>query len=256
MKISAIKFQFLFLALSLTMLQACSSPAVIGNPSGAVEDYVQLGLNYLSNGNRDQARFNLVRALEIAPNSIEANNAIALLYESESEFALAEKHYKNAIKRDKTFTQARNNYARFLYRQDRYKEARKQYQLVSEDVNYRLRPQGFIGLALSEKSLGNSQAAEAALARSYSLNPGNGSAILELAQLELDRGDYLSSKEYLDRFDDLGQPSPRSLSIGLQLADKFGLESTRESYSMALKNMYPDSREARTLILSEQSGAK
>lgn len=248
------KIRFLVLIATLVLLQACGSEPVKGNKEKALDDYIQLGLGYLSSGNRDQARANLLRALAIDPNSPVANDAIALLYQSEAEFDLAEKHFQFALKRDKKFTQSRNNYARFLYFQERFLEARNQYKLATEDVNYRLRPQAFLGLALSEKKLGNMASAEVALKRSTSLNPRGGSAILELAELKLEQQDYVTAKEYLDRFESIGQSIPRSLLLGLQLAEKFGDKNQRESYSMALRNMYPDSREAREFILSEKSG--
>jgi len=248
------KFRVLVLLVSVLFIQACGSEPVKGNPEKALDNYVQLGLGYLSSGNKDQARQNLLRALKIDPNSIVANNAIALLYQSEGEMALAEKHFKFVLNKDKNFTQGRNNYARFLYFEGRTKEARDQYKRVTEDVNYRLRTQAFIGLALSEKSLGNIGAAEAALQRSISLNPRAGAAVIELAELKMEQKDYVTAKGYLDRYENLGRPSPRSLQMGLNLAEKFGNKDQRASYSMALKNMFPDSRETRELILSERSG--
>ena len=251
----AMKYRLLILLVSALLVQACGSePVVRGNPEKALDDYVQLGLGYLSSGNKDQARKNLLRALEIDSSSIVANNAIALLYQSEGEMALAERHFKFVLDKDRKFSQGRNNYARFLYFEGRTEEARNQYRLVTEDVNYRLRTQAFIGLALSEKSLGNTGAAEAALQRSISLNPRTGAAVIELAQLKMEQKDYVTAKGYLDRYENLGRPSPRSLKIGLDLADKFGDEDQQASYSMALKNMFPDSRETRELILSERSG--
>jgi len=248
------KFRVLVLLVSVLFIQACGSEPVKGNPEKALDNYVQLGLGYLSSGNKDQARQNLLRALKIDPNSIVANNAIALLYQSEGEMALAEKHFKFVLNKDKNFTQGRNNYARFLYFEGRTKEARDQYKRVTEDVNYRLRTQAFIGLALSEKSLGNIGAAEAALQRSISLNPRAGAAVIELTELKMEQKDYVTAKGYLDRYENLGRPSPRSLQMGLNLAEKFGNKDQRASYSMALKNMFPDSRETRELILSERSG--
>lgn len=250
----AMNFRLLILLTTVWLIQACGSEPVRGNPDKALDDYVQLGLGYLSSGNKDQARQNLLRALNIDPNSIVANNAIALLYQSEGEAALAEKHFKYVLGKDKNFSQGRNNYARFLYFQGRTEEARDQYKIVTEDVNYRLRTQAFIGLALSEKSLGNTGAAEAALQRSISLNPREGAAVIELVQLKMEQKDYVTAKGYLDRYENLGRPSPRSLQLGLELAEKFGDQNQRASYSMALRNMFPNSRETRALILSEQSG--
>ena len=252
--IKQMKFKVFVLLIASLLLQACGSEPVKGNPQKALDDYVRLGLGYLSNGNRKQARQNLLRALRIDPNSLIANDAVALLYQSEGELALAEQHYKLALRKDKNFTQSRNNYARFLYFQGRMKEARDQYKLATEDVNYRLRPQTFIGLALSEKGLGNTDAAEAALLRAIALNHRAGNALLELVVLKIEQQDYVTAKGYLDRFENLGQPTPKSLMLGLDLAEKFGSQEQRETYSMALQNMFPDSREARELILSKQSG--
>lgn len=247
------KFRILILLVSAFWLVACGSgPAVKGDRQRALDNYVELGLNYLSEGNRDQARQNLLRALEIDSNSASANNGIALLYQVDRELDLAESHFNKALKTDKNFTQARNNYARFLYMEGRHADARDQYKLVTEDVNYRLRSQGFIGLALSEKALGNIGSAEAALQRSLSLNPRNALAALELTQLKYDQKDYVTSKEYLDRFEATSRSTARSLSLGIQLAEKFGDDKSREGYAMALKNMFPESREARELMLSEQ----
>lgn len=245
-------FRIIVLLVSLIFLQSCESTSVKGNPERATDDYVQLGQGYLSEGRREQARFNLLRALEIDPLSAPANSLIAVLYQSQKENELAEKHYLIALEEDKSLTQARYNYALFLYRQDRFEDARYQYKIISNEVNYRLRYQAFLGLGLSEKHLGNFSGAEEALLRSMSLNP-RGSAAIELAELKLEQQDYVLAKEYLDLYEQRNQASPQSLQIGLKLAEKFGDPISRASYVMGLKSMYPDSRQARELILSEQS---
>ena len=253
------RVKILSVLLALTVLSGCGSTSTTGsgrtpsNPKQAVSDYVQLGLNYLSAGNRDQARFNLLRALNINPRSPLAHNAISLLYQSEGEMELAEQHFQTALKTDRHFTQARNNYARFLFMQDRTAEARDQYKLVTEDVNYRLRPNGFLGLALSEKKLGNRLAAEQALQHSLRLAPQFAVSVLELSRLKYEMLDYVSAKEYLDQFEDISQTTPESLDLGMRLADRFGDKNARVSYEMALKNIYPESRQARELVLAEQA---
>lgn len=249
------KFRLMMLLIaSLMVLQGCGSePTRKGDPEKALDNYVQLGLGYLASGNKEQARQNLLRAINIDADSLIANDAIALLYQSDGELELAEKHFKNTLKIDKNFTQARNNYARFLYMNNRAEEARDNYKVATQDVNYRLRPQAFIGLALSEKRLGNLGAAEAALLRSISLNPRAGTAVLEMIELKIEQQDYVTAKGYLDRFENISQPTPRSLAFGLSLAEKFGNADQLQSYSMTLKSLFPTSREARQLILSEQS---
>jgi len=251
-----LKFGKLAILTSLLLLQACASdPAVEGDRQRALNTYVELGLNYLADGNRGQARSNLLRALEIDSNSTQANNAIALLYQIDGEYDLAETHFRKALREDRGFTQGRNNYARFLYMQGRYSDAREQFEIASSDVNYRLRPEAFIGLAMAEKSLGNLDAAEAALSRTLTLDPRLGSAMLELSELKYDQSDYVAAKTYLDRYEATNPSSARSLALGMQLAEHFGDDRAHETYNMALKNMFPNSREAREQQLREQQEA-
>lgn len=250
---TVMKFGKLALLTSLLLIQACSSsPVVRGDPERALDNYVELGLNYLSEGNREQARLNMLRALEIDRNSPKANNAIALLYQIDEEFDLAEQHFRRSLRADRGFSQGRNNYARFLFMQGRFADARRQYEIASNDVNYRLRSEVFIGLALTEKALGNPDEAEAALRRAITLDPRAGAAMLELSQLKYDQEDYVTAKSYLDRYEATNPSSPRSLSLGMQIAEKFGDNRAYETYSMALKNMFPNSREAREQQLREQ----
>ncbi|MEQ9021456.1 MAG: type IV pilus biogenesis/stability protein PilW [Pseudomonadales bacterium] len=247
------KFGKLALFTSLLLLQACgSNPVEEENSQRALNTYVELGLNYLSSGNRDQARSNLLRALEIDSDSPKANNAIALLYQIDGEFDLAEEHFRKALREDREFSQGRNNYARFLFMLGRFGDAREQYEIASNDVNYRLRPEAFIGLALSEKALGNPDKAEAALRRAITLEPRAGADMLELSQLKYDQEDYVTAKSYLDRYEATNPSSPRSLALGMQIAEKFGDDRAYETYDMALKNLFPNSREAREQQIREQ----
>ena len=115
-----------FLICGFVLLASCgSNPTSLGgDPQGALSDYIQLGQSYLREGRRDQARFNLLKALDIDSRSPEANNVMALLYETEGEVELAKQLYRRALSSDRTYTPARVNYARVLYAQEDYRSAR------------------------------------------------------------------------------------------------------------------------------------
>ncbi len=82
-------------------------------------------------------------AYEIDPNNAEVHEAFALVYQSTGEFELAEESFKTAIRLDRKFSRARNNYAAFLYSQQRYEEAEKQLEYVVQDTLYKARPARF-----------------------------------------------------------------------------------------------------------------
>ena len=109
-------------------------------------------MKYIGSENRDLARVHLKKATKYRSRSAQLDNAYALLYQSEGEYQLAEAHYKKALARDKKYTLARYNFAAFLYNQGRMAEARKQIELVTQDLEYERRAQAFYILGLTEKN--------------------------------------------------------------------------------------------------------
>ncbi len=228
------------------MLTACTSTpsSQVADPDKAIETYVQLGLGYLGNGQREQARFNLLKALELDRNHAGALHGMALLYQTEGELELAEQNFRRALAQEPGFTQARMNYARFLFLQGNHQRARDEYQRVTQDTNYRLRPDAFVGLALSEFQLGNRDAGRDALNRALRLNPNMAAALLEAAEIEWSDGNYPAARDYLTRFEAVARQTARSLWLGVRLARVFNDTNRAASYGLALLEIYPESREA------------
>jgi type IV pilus assembly protein PilF len=210
----------------------------------ALGSYIELGLGYIGQNNRDQARLNLLRALEIDSRSPGANNGMALLYQLERDSARAEEYFKKALSYDRDFTQARNNYAVFLATQKRFDEAFVQFDLASRDVNYQLRPQVFLSLGAVASKLGKTREATDAWERALALDKELPGPYLELANMYFERGDFPEAKRYLDRHAQLAQPSARSLWLAVRLEDAFGNADGVASKGMALRNLFPYSREA------------
>lgn len=217
-----------------------------------LDTYIQLGLNYLGEGKKDQARFNLLKAVDLDNDSPEAHNALALLYQSEGENERAKTHFEEALSADPSSSQVRNNYARFLLASGDAEGAEREYEKVTEDVDYRLRAQAFYGLGIARKNLDKYEEAKDAFVRAYQRDGRLSVALLELADISVIQEDFIVAKEMLDSFEAQSEPTPRSLKLGYDLAAVYGDENAKASYGMSLRNLYPDSREAREHILSTQ----
>ena len=214
------------------------------DPEKALERRVELARTYIGEGNWEDAKRNLRLAYQIDPQSAEVHEAFALVYQSTGEFELAEQSYKTALKLDKGFSRARNNYATFLYAQGRYKEAEKQLQIVTQDTLYKGRPRAFINLGLCRVQLFDSQGAEEAFRRALTMDRANNIALLELAQLRYDAGDFATSQRYYDTYRTaVRQQSARGLWLGIRLARESGDRDAEGSYTLALTNLYPESPE-------------
>ena len=93
------------------------------SPEKALNQRVELARQYIGDGNWEAAKRNLKLAYELDPNSADVYEAFALVYQSTGEYELAEENFKKALKIDPKFSRARNNFAAFLFSQQRYEEA-------------------------------------------------------------------------------------------------------------------------------------
>jgi type IV pilus assembly protein PilF len=214
------------------------------SPEKALQQRVELARQYIGEGNWEAAKRNLKLAYEIDPNNAYVYEAFALVYQSTGEYELAEENFKKALKLDPNFPRARNNFAAFLFSQQRYKEAAKQLELVVKDSLYTGRPLAFVNLGLCRQQLFDPEGAEEAFVRALAMDRTNSIALLEMAQLRFDAGDYANARKYYNTYRTVvRQQSARGLWLGVRLARESGNVNDESSYALALSNLYPDSVE-------------
>ncbi|WOJ93754.1 type IV pilus biogenesis/stability protein PilW [Congregibacter variabilis] len=212
------------------------------SPQKAMETRVSLARQYIGQGNWEDAKRNLKKAAELDSSNPEVYEAFALVYQSTGEFELAEESFQLAIDLDKNFSRARNNYAAFLYSQERYREAEAQLREVVKDSLYSARPRAFLNLGLCRLKLFDERGAEEAFLRTLAMQPSNTTALLEVAQLRVDANDGRNASLYYDKYRELvRQQSSRGLWLGIRLARLTGDTDAESSYALALRNIYPDS---------------
>jgi type IV pilus assembly protein PilF len=214
------------------------------SPDRALERRVGLARQYIGEGDWENAKRNLELANQVDAENPEVHEAFALVYQSTGEFELAEDHFKRALRLDSGFSRCRNNYAAFLYSQERYREAERQLEKVVQDTLYNARPQAFVNLGLCRQKLFDPQGAEEAFVRALSMDRGNRIALLEVAQIRFDAGDYAAAADYYSNYRRVArQQSARGLWLGIQLAQATGDSDAEASYVLALGSLYPDSAE-------------
>ena len=231
-------------------LGGCVTETSGGLPQPADDDVrtqaqLDLARGYIESGNLEDARRPLNKALEINPSSSEAHTLLGVVYESEREFELAEQHYRQALRANPDDPQALNNYGSFLYARGRYRESVDTLRRLVRNPDYRARSQAYENLGLAELRIGDVNAAEESFGRAVQLNSSQTRSSLELAQIAFDSGDYDAAVAYYDGFRSQAEQTPRTLCLGMKLAHATGNNDLVASYAMALKNLYPDSSEAR-----------
>ncbi len=240
---------FATLLVCLSVLTGCVTTSTGGLPPPAdratrLAAYLELARGYLEKRDFDRARAPLNRALEIDRRSVDAHVLKAWLSESENDVELAEKHYRIALRYDSNHAQALNNYASFLYGQQRFSEALPPLRKLVRNTEYHARSQAYENLGLAELKAGDPEFAKDAFSRALMLNFAQARSSLELADLAYADGEYEVAGEYYDGFRQRAAQTPRSLCLGMKLGQALGDSDQLASYALALHNLYPNSSEA------------
>ena len=247
------------LLLAGTILSGCISTTEGGfteeaSPEKALEQRVTLARQYIRDGNWERATLNLQLAKDIDPNSGAVYEAYALLYQQTGENELAEEHFKKSIKLDGECSRCRNNYAAFLFVQERYAEAEKQLGYVVKDTLYPGRPNAYVFLGLCRQKLFDPVGAEEAFRRALTMERTNQIALLELATIRYDAGDQVTALQYYDTYKRVSrQQSARGLWLGVRLARATGNRDAEASYALALSSRFPNSPEYQAYKRTGQS---
>ncbi len=218
------------------------------DPEKAVDNYTQLGLGYIQQGRFDRARARINRALEINPKYAPANNAMALLLQSEREPELAEEYFLKSIDLDSDFSQGQYNYGMFLMRNDRFDKACYHLNNAAQDVEYQQRGKAFQNLGLCYYRAGKIDLAITTYERMLKVQRFNAPVLVNLSTLLYEKERFDDAQQYFNRFTRLvnrqkSQHSANSLWLGIRLARVNKNSSEEERLAQALQANFPDSEE-------------
>jgi type IV pilus assembly protein PilF len=218
-------------------------------PASRVNAQLDLARGYLEQGNMERARSSLNKALEIDDRSVEAHVLLAVLNAAESEWGIAERHFKTALSIDPNDAMALNNYGSFLFSRGRYEESVRYLSLLVQNTDYRARSQAYENLGLAQLKVDEKEAARDSFNRALQLNFSQPQSSLELAQLAYDDGDIERAGGHFDAFRALAQQNARSLCLGMKIAQAQRDSDRMASYALALHNLFPDSPEASECVV-------
>ena len=225
------------------------------SPEKAVENYTQLGLGYLNRNRPDLARKRLQKALSIDDSYAPANDAMGLLWQTESEFDLAEEFFKKALREDSSYVLARHHLGRLYTQLKRYDDAEDELRKVAENPYYEGRASASNDRATNYYLQGKTQETIQTYGQTLRIAPYNTEALMNVSNLLFDAQRFDESQKYFDRFDrmvarDQTQHTSHSLWLGIKLANIQGQASRAAGYASDLKQNFPQSREYKLYIQS------
>lgn len=232
----------------LGSLQACYVPVEpeVSNAEKASAVNVQLGIGYLQQNNLELANEKLAKAIRQDPESASAHNAYAMLQERLLQNEKAEYHYREAIDLDPENSQAANNFGAFLCRSGRELESEEYFLQALKNPLYSTPEFAYTNAALCLLELGEEKAtvrAKEYLRKAIAAKNDFGPALLAMANLLYEEGDYAAAKPYLDHFHLVARPTARSLWLAIRNTLELDGQGDVAELAQRLGSDFPDSKE-------------
>ncbi|NNL11277.1 MAG: tetratricopeptide repeat protein [Pseudomonadales bacterium] len=241
--------RFIALSLLVMMPMACVTTKTggVGNAAStdeAVSARVAAAVQYLQKRDFESARRHLKSALELDGRSPEAHDALAYTFLLSGELELAAVHYKYAVNYSNGGSRYRLNYANYLFQQGNFEQAEKHLQIVVDDSLYEKRVAALYLLGMTQQQLLKIEQARRSFERALVLDRADRRVLRELAIMNYDARDFEGAWQYFQQYRRYtSKPSAEMLLLGIELARQLNEADAEASYVLALKNIYPDSRE-------------
>jgi len=245
------KITYSLLVIIVLLLSACTTVEVEVNPrinnKVAADANIQLGIAYLREGNYEMARLKLDKALKLQPDSPGVHEAIAILFERVGETAQAERHYKKMLKLNPEYARGHNNYGQFLCTQGRYREAEKEFLLAANNAFYVIPGLPLTNAGLCALREPDMEKAEEYFRQALAKDADFAPALLQMGNISYTKGNYLSVRGYMQRYQEVAAHTPESLWLVIRTEYALKDHQAWGNYAVMLKNNFPDSVEAGNL---------
>lgn len=213
---------------------------------------LQLGVNYLTQGNLAEAKTKLDKALEQDPRNADAQFAAGLLYDRLGENKTADGHYSRAVDLNPKNPEALNGYAVFLCRKGNRDKGEKLALQAASDPLYKTPEVAFTNAGNCALDGGQSGKAEQYFRRALTVRPNFAPALLQMAELELKASNLLPARAFLERYQQAARPSAESLWLGVRIERGLGNAAAAADYARRLKEDFPTSQETKALLELER----
>ncbi len=214
----------------------------------------QLGSDYFRQGNWEEAKQKLDRALEQDPHNVQANMVAGLLYDRLGEQPKAESYLQKAVALDEKNPETRNALAVYLCRHGKYEVGEKHALTASADPLYKTPEWALLNAGFCARNAGDIARAEKHFRKALEIQPRFGPALLEMADLEFNAGQFLIARAFFERHVAAVPMTPAALLLGVRIEKALGNRSMAADYARRLRNEYASSDEAKALSAVEQAG--
>ncbi len=234
---------------SVVVLAACAH-----SPSPSSADIKQaaalnarLSIEYLKLGKLADARDFVERALKQDPDNANVQQTAGLVYERLNEMGKAERAYSSAARLGRGDPNVQNSYAGFLCRTGKTAAGEKLFVQVARDPLYQTPEVALVNAGVCAHGAGDLVDAERYFNQALAIRPNQPEAMLQLANMALERGDAAAARATIQRDLAVNPASAELLWIAIKVERKLGDDVSAANYARRIEVEFPDSEQARML---------
>lgn len=246
-----------YVLIILIFLQGCSAIESIKETEERehriAKTHVDLGIGYIKQGKYDAALEKLEKAVEADPSYAPGQSAIAIVYEHLEKYDLADEHYQEAINLTPEDGGLYNNYGVFLCGQQKFEKAEGYFLRAIATPRYPTPELAYENAGVCERKSPkyDINKAEQYLKKALDINPRLPNALLNMAFIRYEQGNYLSTRGFLQRFESVSRHTAESLWLGVQNEKKLNNKEGMQDYAKQLQTDFPKSEQFKLLLNSQ-----
>lgn len=238
-------------ALAALVLAACvshsSTPLHMANSQEAAADNVQLGIQYMNQGDLGVAKIKLDRALDEDPNNANVHSARAMLFERMHDAPKADEEFRTALHLAPHDPDVVNNYAVYLCQNGRTDEGVKRFLEAAHNALYRTPQAAYTNAGVCLRAAKRDDEARVQFNAALQLRPNFAEAAYQLASLETDHCQLAPARARIDGYISTYEATPDLLLLGVRVTRKQGDALAAQKYARRLLLDYPGTEQARAL---------
>ena len=242
--------RWLMLFTVLSFVSACASRQTDfadGESSAsrkAAESNTSLGMQYMNRGQYEVALGKLKKAIREDPGYAPAHTVMAVLYERLGENMSAGSHYKKAFEADPGNGDVNNNYGVYLCKTGKGKKAISHFLKALDDPFYSSPSVALTNAGSCALSTGDLDEANDYLRRALKIEPNFPDALINMAKLNFETQNYLSSRAFLQRYEAVADHGAESLLLAYKIEAASSDTRSANKYKLMLETNFPESDQA------------
>lgn len=238
----------LFVLVFFILLQSCATQGTgpVGPDRARLsQQQLQQALGHFKNRQLPEAQLAVADSLKSNPNNAQAHHIAGLIYQRLGQTSQARTHFESAIKLAPNDPITRNNFGNFLCGLGKFNAADENFSLAARQPGNSKPEIAYTNAGLCALRAKSSEKAKGYFERAIQANPGQLTALYQLARLQFNAGKSVAASTLLEQYSNHSQDTAKTLLLKAQIEQSLGNLESMEIYRQQLRSKFPNSPEVR-----------